>query len=179
MTIENTTAPANTAAFRDAFRDVAISQGKSEAAHAAFIERVTKLRDLGVVPADLKNGGAWYETAKEELAAARLSKPELAAFASDVAMKPGNDKFKAHNKINSLVRNIRDHLAKLDAAPAEAKGAKANTARELGARITEEIGKLIKAVTKDAEEPTVAFSHREMLGYLTRAADLASGKKSK
>jgi hypothetical protein len=179
MTTENTTTPANTTAFRDAFRDVAISQGKSEAAHAAFIERVAKLRDLGVVPADLKDGGAWYTIAKEELAAARLSKTELAAFSSDVAMKIGNDKFKAHNKINGLVRNIRNHLAKLDDAPAGSKGANGNAERELGARIIEEVGKLIKAVTRDAEEPKVAFSHREMLGYLTAAADLASGKKSK
>ena len=56
----------------------------------------------------------------------------------------------------------------------EGNGANANAARDLASRVTEELGKLHKAVAKDrdAEAPTLKADHAAVLAAFQRALDL-------
>lgn len=160
--------------------------GKVEKAHAAFVARLQTLHDLGVTAQDLKKGGAHFATAQAELANARLNETELAAFTSDEPMKAGDAKHKAANKVNSLIRNIRENLAKLekmptgsDAATGEAsEGAGSNGAgakvRDINVRICDEMAKLVNAIIKDkdAEAPALKADHTEVLAAFKRINDL-------
>jgi hypothetical protein len=168
-----------------AIRAVVTSEGAVQSAHADFHNRVAALSALGVVSADLagKPAGKWFATVQEVIADARLSADEKAAYASADAMKPGTEKHRVANKVNAILRNIRGALDRVSVAKeADAKGApkegatKAGqgTARELSVRITKEIGKLYKAVTKDhrAEAPTLKCDHKELLAGFQRDLDL-------
>ncbi len=168
-----------------AIRAVVTSEGAVQSAHADFHNRVAALSALGVVSADLagKPAGKWFATVQEVIADARLSADEKAAYASAEAMKPGTEKHRVANKVNAILRNIRGALDRVAVAKeAEAKGeakegttkAGQGTARDLAIRVTEDLGKLYKAVTKDrdAEAPTLKADHKELLAAFQRCLDL-------
>ena len=103
---------------------------------------------------------------------------------------PGDRKIKADGvtltktewskRVPGKVRDLKNAYAlfiKTGQDP-EGNGANANAPRDLLQRITEEIGKLHKAVAKDrdAEAPTLKVDHAAVLAAFVRASDLASGK---
>lgn len=63
--------------------------------------------------------------------------------------------------------------------PASNPNAGQGKAREINLRVTEDLGKLFKAVTKDkeAEAPALKCDHGELLAAFQRALDLVAGKK--
>lgn len=83
-------------------------------------------------------------------------------------------------RVPGKVRDLKNAFALFIKAGQEPQGngANANAARDLAQRITEEIGKLHKAVTKDrgAEPPTLGVDHVALIAAFQRSLDLVSGK---
>lgn len=103
---------------------------------------------------------------------------------------PGDRKIKAggvtltktdwSKRVPGKVRDLKNAFALFLKAGQEpdSNGANANAARDLAQRVTEELGKLHKAVTKDrdTESPALASDHAALLAAFQRALDLVSGK---
>lgn len=82
--------------------------------------------------------------------------------------------------IGSKVTKARNAYLKWSAGPADGTAnAGQGAAREINLRVTEDLGKLFKAVTKDkeAEAPALKCDHGELLAAFQRALDLVAGKK--
>lgn len=167
------------AAIKAAIKDATIHDGKSEKAHAAFLERVAKLHTLGVMADDLngKPAGKHFEMVKAIVAQARLTKAEYAIWSNDEVVKAGTAKHKLVNRVNSAIRNLRDNLRKLESIATSGQATKAGQGKErnINVRIYQEVNALWSAVNRDAESkeaPELAMPRQELVAAFQRILDL-------
>jgi hypothetical protein len=160
----------------------------------ALKEAVQRAADIGIKAVDLegKPKGKWFNEAQALLAKVRLSPEELALWNdASVKQKIGTPKHAIAGKLNVALKRIRDRLLELETAAMEsvldsrdgeqpekakvgATKAGQGAARPLNIRITEDLGTLFKAVTKDrdSESPTLKADHTEVLEAFQRCLDL-------
>jgi len=129
--------------------------------------------------------GKYRLDALNVLAATLLSKEDLAVYNSDGPANPmvngkrqKTPKGEIQNRVSQCLARIVEGLRKIESG-ATKKGANGNAARDINARIREEIGKLHKAVTNDknADAPALNAGHDEMLAAFNRVLDLVPEKK--
>jgi hypothetical protein len=166
---------AQTATLRAAVK----AYGTLDNAQGAFAKRVGEMREAGFTAEMLDTKSERIGEIREAVAASVLTPAQVKLWAdtSKAVKIAGNDGKRLDTPRGKLVKVVDMRISRIRAALTvqPAKGAKGNEARALKERVTVEIGKLHKAVTKDATGDAPQLDNKirsELLAAFQRALDL-------